>query len=146
MRTSNHFMNDKIQQRLYEVFINSIKSTRSNDEVIDFLNDLLSSSERAMLAKRVSIAFMLMENKYSYEDIIRTLKVSDGTIAKVHSVLALQGKGYRKTIGNILLRKAVRNSLSEFLDLLTPLPTKGTSPTTHTLAKIKSKKERESPL
>jgi len=139
-------MNEKIQQKVYEVFINSIKNTKSHDEVVDFLNDLLSTSERAMLAKRVSIAFMLLENKYSYEDIIKTLKVSDGTVAKVHAVLALQGKGYRKTIGDILFRKVVRNSLSEFLDLLTPLPAKGTSISTHNLAKIKSRNMKEIPL
>lgn len=139
-------MNEKIQQKVYEVFIKSIKSSKSNDEVVNFLNDLLSPPERSMLAKRVSIAFMLLENKYSYKDIIKTLKVSDGTVAKVHAVLTLQGKGYRKTIGDILLKKIVRNSLSEFLDLLTPLPAKGTSITTHKLSKIKTRQKLEEPL
>jgi len=120
MKSSKHFMNEKIEKKVYEVLINSIKNTKSSDEVIDFVNDLLSPAEQLMLAKRVCIAFMLLENRYSYEDIIKTLKVSDGTIAKVHAVLALQGKGYRKTIGDILIRKIVRNSLSEFLDLITP--------------------------
>ena len=122
MKYSKHFMSQKIEKKVYEAFINSIKNTKSSNDVIDFLNDLLSPTERAMLAKRVSIAFMLLEEKYSYEDIIKTLKVSDGTVSKVNSILVLQGSGFRKTIGNLLVRKQIRNSLSEFLYLLTPLP------------------------
>lgn len=121
-QVSRHFMNEKIEKKVYEVFINSVKNTKSSEEVIDFLNDLLSPVEKAMLAKRVSVAFMLLEDKYTYDEISKTLKVSFGTIAKIKAVLALQGEGYRKTIGNIMLKKMVRNSLSEFLDLLTPLP------------------------
>src|SRR3989338_1361095 len=119
-QVSKHFMNVKIEKKVYEVFINSNKNTKSSEEVINFLNDLLSPVEKTMLAKRVSVAFMLLEDKYTYMEISRVLKVSFGTIAKVHSVLALQGKGYRKTIGDILIRKVVRNSLSEFLDLISP--------------------------
>lgn len=115
-------MNERIEKKVYEVFINSVKNTKSSEEVIDFLNDLLSSVEKTMLAKRVSVAFMLLEDKYTYEEISRSLKVSFGTIAKINAVLVLQGKEYRKTIGDILIKKVVRNSLSEFLDLLTPLP------------------------
>ena len=120
MKYSKHFMNQKIEKKVYDVFINSIRNTKSSNDVINFLNDLLSPTERAMLAKRVSIAFMLLEEKYSYEDIIKTLKVSDGTVSKVNSILVLQGSGFRKTIGNLLVRKQIRNSLSEFLDLITP--------------------------
>ena len=145
-QVSKHFMNPKIEKKVYEVFINSVKNTKSSDEVIDFLNDLLTPVEKTVLSKRVAVAFMLIEDKYTYEQISRTLKVSYGTIARVHGILGLQGKGYRKTIGDILFKKTVRNSLSEFLDLLTPLPAKGTSLTTHRINKIKSRLKRMEPL
>jgi len=145
MKKSNHFMSEKIEKKVYEVFINSIKNTKSHNEVINFLDDLLSPAERLMLAKRVSIAFMLLEDKYLYEDIIKTLKVSDGTIAKVHSVLVQQGKGYRKTVGDILFKKTVLNSLSEFLDLITPSKRTLTGET-YKKPKIESKCKREEPL
>ena len=146
MRASKHFMNKKIEEKVHEVFINSIKNAKSHDEVISFLKDLLSPAERSMLAKRVSIAFILLENKYSYEDIIKTLKVSDGTVAKVHAVLALQGSGYRKTIGDIFVRKIIRNSLAEFLDILTSLPPKGANIGEWKKSKRLSRNEREKPL
>ncbi len=138
-------MSKKIEVKVYEAFINSIKNTKSNEDVIDFLNDLLSPAERTMLAKRVAIAFMILENKYSYENIIKTLKVSDGTVAEVHSILALKGKGYRKAIGNLLTRKIVRNSLSEFLDLIKP-PRKTLTGEEYKKPKVEFQREREEPL
>jgi hypothetical protein len=98
-----------------------------------------------MLSKRVAIAFMLMEDKYSYEDIIKTLKVSDGTVAKVNSILVLQGKGYRKTIGNLLLKKTIRNNLSEFLEIITPKKRTLTGEK-YVRPFVESQKQRNSPL
>ena len=72
-QVSKHFMNPKIATKVYEVFINSIKNTQSSNDVIDFLNDLLSEPEKIMLAKRVAVAFMLLENKYTYNQISKTL-------------------------------------------------------------------------
>lgn len=145
-RVSKHFMNPEIEKRVYEVFIESIKNIKTPREVIDFLNDLLSPTEKAMIAKRVAVAFLLLEDKYTYEEISRTLKVSRGTIAKIHAVFALQGKGFRKTLGDILKRKAAKSALSELLDILIPLPPKGTKPEYWKYLKNKERLERERPL
>lgn len=124
-RVSKHFMNPEIEKRVYEVFIESVKNTKTSSEVVDFLNDLLSSVEKIMMAKRVAVAFLLLQDKYTYDEISKTVKVSRGTIAKIHATFALQGKGYRKILGDILKRKAAKSALSELLDILTPLPPKG---------------------
>lgn len=145
-RNSRHFMNPRIEKKVYDIFINSVKSTKSSNEVIDFLNDLLSSPEQVMLAKRVSIAFLILENKYTYQQISGILKVSFGTIAKVHATFALKGKGYRKTIGNILLKKDIKNALSEFIDILTPLPPKGANIGEWKKSKRELKRKIEEPL
>lgn len=124
---SKLFMSPNIEKRVYEVFINSVKNTTSQDEVVDFLGDLLSPTEKVMLAKRLSIAFMILEGKYTYEDIAKTLKVSRGTIARVHTVLNLRGTGYRKILGDMLKKKALKILFEEMLEGLTPLPPKGTN-------------------
>lgn len=143
---SKHFMSPVIEEKVYKVFIESIKKTRTSNEVVDFLNDLLSPVEKIMMAKRVAVAFLLLEDKYTYSEISRNLKVSKGTIAKIHAVFALQGKGYRKTLGDILKRKRIGNALSELYDILTPLPPKGTKPEYWKHLKIKEKQKREAPL
>lgn len=113
-------MNPKISAKVYDVFINSIKNSRSKTEVISFLDDLLSPTEKTMLAKRVAIAYMLLENRYTHREISKTLKVSLGTIAKVHTTFATKGQGYQKIVGNLVTNKTIKNLLSEFLDLITP--------------------------
>jgi uncharacterized protein YerC len=144
-QVSKHFMNPKIASKVYEVFINSIKNSRSKNEVITFLDDLLSPSEKTMLAKRVAIAYMLLENKYTYQEISKTLKISFGTIAKVHATFALKGDGYRKIIGNLVTNKIIKNFLSEFLDIVTPNK-KSLTGEIYLKPKYKSKMRREEPL
>lgn len=143
---SKHFMSPVIEEKVYKVFIESVKNTKTSGEVVDFLNDLLSPVEKIMMAKRVAVAFLLLEDKYTYEEIARTVKVSRGTIAKIHAVFALQGKGYRKTLGDILKRKAAKSALSELLDTLTSLPPKGANIGEWKKAKRLVKLKREEPL
>ncbi len=139
-------MSPVIEEKVYKVFIESVKNTKSSNEVVDFLNDLLSPVEKIMMAKRVAVAFLLMQDKYTYDEIAKTVKVSRGTIAKIHAIFALQGKGYRKILGDILKRKAAKLALSELLDILTPLPPKGTKQEYWEYLKAKDKIEREKPL
>jgi uncharacterized protein YerC len=139
-------MSPVIEEKVYKVFIESVKNTKTSGEVVNFLNDLLSPVEKIMMAKRVAVAFLLLENKYTYEEISKTVKVSRGTIAKIHAVFALQGEGYRKTLGDILKRKVAKSALSELLDILTPLPPKGANIGEWKKSKRLVKLKREEPL
>jgi uncharacterized protein YerC len=114
-QVSKHFMNPKIAGKVYEIFISSIKNSESKDEIVSFLDDLLSPAEKTMLAKRVATAYLLLENKYTYREISTILKISLGTIAKIHTIFVTKGSGYRKVIGNIVISKNIKNILSEFL-------------------------------
>jgi uncharacterized protein YerC len=143
---SKHFMNPKIEKRVYEVFIESVKNIKTPAEVIDFLNDLLSPVEKIMMAKRVAVAFLLLEDKYTYDEISRTLKVSKGTIAKIQAIFALQGNGYRKILGGILSKKQTKTVISELLDTLTPLPPKGINIGEWKKIKREARFKREKPL
>lgn len=145
-QVSKHFMSPIIEEKVYKIFIESVKNTKTSGEVVDFLNDLLSPVEKIMMAKRVTVAFLLLEDKYTYGEISKVLKVSKGTIAKIHAVFALQGNGYRKTLGDILKRKTAKSALLELLDILTPLPPKGVNIGEWKKKKRESRRKRENPL
>ena len=68
-QVSKHFMNPNIEKRVYGVFIESVKNTKNSSEVVDFLNDLLSPIEKIMMAKRVAIAFLLLQFRYQSLDL-----------------------------------------------------------------------------
>jgi len=58
-----------------------------------FLGDVLTETERVVLAKRLAIAVYLNKNK-SYENIRKDLKVSSATIANVQKMLENGGSGF----------------------------------------------------
>jgi uncharacterized protein YerC len=61
--------------------ITMISGLRSKHEVKSLLNEILTPTERIMLAKRLAIIFMLKKD-YSFEVVWRTLKVSPSTVAR----------------------------------------------------------------
>jgi uncharacterized protein YerC len=143
---SKHFMSPEISKKVYKVFIDSLKSTKSTSDVINFLDDLLTPTEKIMLAKRVAIAHLLMENDFTYGYITRTLKVSKGTISRVHTKLILQGTGYKKTLGMLLRKKALKIVIAEMLEGFTPFPPKGKDWAAWKRDRYSTQRKREAPL
>jgi len=75
-------------------FCNAVAKLSSTEEAALFIKDLLSKQEVRMLAKRLKIAKLLINNQ-SYSDISKELKVSSGTIARINLWLSQSGEGYR---------------------------------------------------
>ena len=94
-RTSK--LNGQIIQGLIVDLCQAIALTRDKREAAELLTDLLGRQELEMIAKRLRIAELLLEN-LTYEDIKAELKVSFGTIARVQLWLQSAGEGYRKII------------------------------------------------
>lgn len=127
-QVSKRFVSKDIQQRIFEVFWESISLCKNKDLAASFLEDLLTPTEKIMLAKRVSIAFLLLKG-YDYEAINQTLKVSDQTIWSVKVWLKSKGQGYRKILDQILTGEKWEkfwNDLDDFIGkILSPTPGKG---------------------
>jgi len=86
----------KIEKQFWEV----VARLRSPREASVFFYDLLTHTERKMLAKRLQIARMLLE-KESYIKIAKRLHVTDVTIAKINNWLNTFGDGYRLAIDKL---------------------------------------------
>lgn len=76
----------------------------NDSDIRNFLNGLLTKTEKIMLAKRLAIAFLLSKN-YNYRDISDALKVSTSTIVRIKEAID-------KTEGNyeIFIRKLEKRS------------------------------------
>jgi len=79
---------------LIQEFSESISVLNNPDEIMCFLVDLLTKQEILMIAKRIKIAKMLI-NQESYQNIGDVVKVSSGTIAKINQWLLDSGDGFR---------------------------------------------------
>lgn len=82
------------REKLLVMFCAAFSKIKSPAEAAQFLTDLLSSQEAEMLAKRLRIAELLIGGQ-TYGEISGLLKVSSGTIARVHEWLKLSGDGFR---------------------------------------------------
>jgi TrpR-related protein YerC/YecD len=92
MQVSKQDVNRKIEKKIFRSLYQVLADLKRADEVENFLNDVLSETEKTVLAKRLGIAYYLTKNK-SYERIRDDLKVSSATIANVQKWLEEGGEG-----------------------------------------------------
>lgn len=116
-KVRTHLVDKKERFKIIGEFFEIVSNLKNKDEVIGFFIGLLSPSESLMLARRIQIAEMLLEEK-GYEEIRKKLKVSFQTIAKVYQWLYAENETYKKQIGSQLerKRKRIKNSSKRFND------------------------------
>lgn len=82
------------QKELLRDFCSALLTLKTEKEAVDFLVDLLTKEEVIKLAKRISIARLLLKGK-KYEEIVEILNTSHSTVAKVASWLKEGGDGFK---------------------------------------------------
>jgi len=121
-QVSRRFLKPKVQERIISLFLSSIVLTGSQEAAVSFIDDLLTPTEKIVLAKRLSIAFMLLEG-YDYDSIEDTLKVSRPTIGTVSVWLKTKGDGVRTIVKKIKRNESLQkiwNDIKESVaDVLT---------------------------
>lgn len=90
----------KEQEEILFEFSQALSEIKNPLEAMRFIKDLLSPQEAEMLAKRVKIAEYLLDG-YTYDQVMKYLKTSTGTIARVNEWLKYSGDGYRMLIDRL---------------------------------------------
>lgn len=106
-------MEKDTEERMYKIFWSSIADLKKMEDVEAFLSELLTRTEKIMLAKRVAIATLLMRG-HDYRSISFLLKVSFTTIFRVKASLEQSEEGYRKVIEKMLRKEAWKELLKGF--------------------------------
>lgn len=120
-KVSGRLLDKDLENRIFEVFTQSIVELKNSDDVKNFLSDLLSPVERIMLVKRLAIAILLTKG-YTYEMIDDALKVSHTTIMKISFWLKYgENNGYKKVIENFLDKKKGEEKLDKAEEILLQL-------------------------
>ncbi|MFH1402343.1 MAG: Trp family transcriptional regulator [Patescibacteria group bacterium] len=101
---------NQINNRLVE----TVAMLKTNDSTKNFINDLLGESEKIVLAKRLSVVFMLQEN-ISWYRISTLLKVSDTTVKKIAMKI---DNGEYENILNIVKQKKSRITFWAGMDIV----------------------------
>ena len=98
-QVSKFKLDRKIQDTLLKNLLTVISKLNKEDQAKLFLDDLLTRTEKIVLAKRLAIALMLESGK-SYEEIKDLLKVSSSTIGVINNRLN-SGSGYKLVINHL---------------------------------------------
>ena len=110
-------LRQEVEKRVYEVLMESVAAAKSHDTVSRLLDDLLSPTERLMIAKRLSIALLLLK-RYDQRTISNWLKVSLGTVNKVSLSLQSGRNGYQSVIGIILRKEELKGFIQKIDDAM----------------------------
>ena len=103
-QVSRRFMKEEVKLKIDQLFYESLLSCNSKKSTQEFIEDLLTSTEKVMLAKRLTIAYLLLKG-YPYEIINKTLKVSYPTIRIVALTLKYKGNGLRNVLKEVIKRR-----------------------------------------
>ncbi|OGK50085.1 hypothetical protein A3A55_01215 [Candidatus Roizmanbacteria bacterium RIFCSPLOWO2_01_FULL_40_14] len=107
-------MDKDLEKRMFNVFYKTLADLRTEKQVEMFLHDLLTPTEKVMLAKRLAIAILLIKD-LSYRYIRDMLKVSTTTIVSTNMWLNQGGDGYRAAIEK-LIREEKADELLDNVD------------------------------
>ena len=99
-QVSKYPIPQEVYNRIFEVFLKTVARLTTRAQVWNFFKEFLSPTEQIMLAKRLSIAFLLAK-EYDYREISKILKVSTATIASV-AISVKRGSAYKKTVDQLL--------------------------------------------
>ena len=120
-QVSKYPVQKEVADRIFELFIKTLINVKDKDEAEKLVADLLTPTERIMLAKRLTIAFLL-EKGYEYSTIKGLLRVSSPTIAAVSLACQYGSKGYKKLIDKISREESISKFLREAAIKLVSMP------------------------
>lgn len=103
-QVSKRQLNKHVEEKIVDLFWTSLSTLSTKQKVAIFLEALLSPTEKLMLSKRLAIVFMILKG-YDYPSINEKLKVSDSTIWNIKLNLDHKGKGYKKTVEQIMSKE-----------------------------------------
>ncbi len=83
---SKNKLSDETREKIYAQFMKTILSLSDTNAGREYINNLLTDSEKIMLAKRLAV-MMMLEKKYSWNEIMNVLKVSRATVFSVKKKL-----------------------------------------------------------
>jgi len=94
MKNINEFKSRKEWENyLWRVFLKNVEKSKLEKQLANFLNNLLSETEKKNIVRRLTVIFLLKQGK-TYKEIGEILWISPGTISAIKKSL-LNYRNYR---------------------------------------------------
>lgn len=112
-RISKKIVDEKLLTKIYRLFYEVFSRYEGQEDFLLIMDDILSPTEKIMLAKRLAIIYMLIK-KVDYRDIADTLKVSTATILYYATSFYKRDSRVVNIINKMLKKENVLNFLDDF--------------------------------
>ena len=125
-KLSQNQLSASMQNEITSALFRTLSKAGSDELLREFLNDLLTPTEKLMLSKRLMAAIMLQRG-YSYSAVSQALKMSKATISVLQRDLKKGGEGHRKVFEKYFKQSKsskIFDTIERILDAL-KLPVKG---------------------
>ncbi|MBI2310037.1 hypothetical protein HYU89_04005 [Candidatus Collierbacteria bacterium] len=106
-QVSVQYIKPEVKEKLQSLLVDCINRCAQASLAADFVDDLLTNTEKIMISKRIGVALMLLKHVGARE-ISDKLKVSFPTIYRVKTWLEVKGSGYRTLLETILKEDAAK--------------------------------------
>ncbi|MFZ5366474.1 MAG: Trp family transcriptional regulator [Patescibacteria group bacterium] len=123
-QVSKYPLRKEVYERIFELLLKTVADSHGQKEATQLIDDLLTPTEKIMLAKRLSIAVLLAKG-YSYKDIQEIVRVSKPTIAIVNLYLKHGRGGYRRFVEKVLREEKIGEFWEKVEDLVLSAGSKG---------------------
>ena len=123
-QVSKYPVSNDIYERSWEIFTKTLIGIKNSKDANEIISDLLTPTERIMITKRLSIAFLLAQG-YEYREIEKLLRVGFQTVASVSNALKYGNNGYKKAVNRILMDEKLKSILNKTAQAIIAPATKG---------------------
>ena len=83
-----------------DALFDAILSLETREECYDFFEDLCTVKEISDMAQRLEAAKLLLDGS-TYEQIVKTVEISNATISRINRCIQYGTGGYRQTIEKV---------------------------------------------
>jgi Trp operon repressor len=113
VRISKKPVDEKLLTKIYKLFYEVFNRYDGQEDFLSIIDDILSPTEKIMLAKRLAIIYLLIK-KVDYRDITDTLKVSSATVTFYSTTFYKKDSRVVNIIKMMLKKEKVLNFLDDF--------------------------------
>lgn len=110
-----------VADRIFDVFIKTFTNLKNKNDSANFINDLFTPTEKVMLAKRISIALLILKG-YDYRTISQILRVSVATVSSVKISLKHGTGSYKKILDKITREEKIEEFFTDLAEKLVSIP------------------------
>lgn len=100
-QVSRRRLSENVEKRISDIFLRTISKLNKEEDILLFLGEFLTPTEKIVLSKRLAVAVMLRKG-YDYKKIREVLKVTPGTIARISYWIKFSKKGFLKIADSIV--------------------------------------------